>query len=329
MHHYLLTGAGFSRNWGGWLANEAFEYLLGAPEIDDYLRNVLWEAKLRGEGFEGALSVVQGGHTSNKSAESKLRLDRLTQAVIGMFNTMQTAFDKLDYRESNLRLQRFLAQFDAIFTLNQDLLLETIYAGSVRFSERWYCSHLPYMKFIKEPVQPYNFMLREPLTQNAEFITYENSQPIYKLHGSCNWFAEPEGERLLVMGGNKTASIGAFHVLKQYYAEFQTMLSQPDSHLMIIGYSFGDPHINEAIRMGAAKGLRLFIVDPLGVDVIDKRSPQAQIPEPPRDLMQALMPGIIGASRRSVNEIINSDQVEYQKVMRFFEAQAHIVRVSQ
>ena len=28
----LLTGAGFSRNWGGWLAIEAFEYLLGCPE---------------------------------------------------------------------------------------------------------------------------------------------------------------------------------------------------------------------------------------------------------------------------------------------------------
>ena len=67
MPHYLLTGAGFSRNWGGWLANEAFEYLLGAPEIDDHLRNVLWGAKLRGEGFEGALSMVQGAYASNKS----------------------------------------------------------------------------------------------------------------------------------------------------------------------------------------------------------------------------------------------------------------------
>jgi hypothetical protein len=28
MQHILLTGAGFSRNWGGWLADEAFEYLL-------------------------------------------------------------------------------------------------------------------------------------------------------------------------------------------------------------------------------------------------------------------------------------------------------------
>jgi hypothetical protein len=85
----------FQPELGGWLANEAFEYLLGTPEIDDYLRNVLWGAKLRGEGLEGALSIVQGAYASSKSAETKRQLDRLTQAVIGMFNAMQTAFNKL------------------------------------------------------------------------------------------------------------------------------------------------------------------------------------------------------------------------------------------
>src|ERR1700730_9485937 len=29
----LLTGAGFSRNWGGWLATEAFEYLIGQDDL--------------------------------------------------------------------------------------------------------------------------------------------------------------------------------------------------------------------------------------------------------------------------------------------------------
>src|SRR5262249_44038772 len=122
MPHFLLTGAGFSRNWGGWLANEAFEYLLGAPDIDDALRNILWSSKLRGDGFEGALSIVQGASVSNKTAENKQRLNKFTQALIGMFDAMQSAFNKLDYRESDLRLQRFLSQFDAIFTLNQDTL---------------------------------------------------------------------------------------------------------------------------------------------------------------------------------------------------------------
>jgi hypothetical protein len=327
MPHYLLSGAGFSRNWGGWLANEAFEYLLGAPEIDDHLRRVLWGAKLKGEGFEGALSTVQGAYASNKSDENKQRLDKLTQAVIGMFNAMQAAFNRLDYRASKLRLQRFLSQFDVIFTLNQDTLLETLYAGQVRWSERWYGSYLPYMKFIEEPVQTYPFMLREPMTQDTEFVTRENDQPIYKLHGSYNWFAEPHGERLLVMGGNKTASIGAFKVLTRYQDEFRALLSQPDAHLMVIGYGFGDSHINGAIQTAATKGLRIFIIDTLGVDVIDKRNTRAQIPLPVTDLMEALMPRIIGASRRPLNEIINSDPVENEKVLRFFEGQAHIVRI--
>jgi hypothetical protein len=38
---------------------------------------------MRGEGFEGALSMVQEAHASNKSNETKQRLDRLTQALIG------------------------------------------------------------------------------------------------------------------------------------------------------------------------------------------------------------------------------------------------------
>jgi hypothetical protein len=328
MPYYLLTGAGFSRNWGGWLANEVFEYLLGAPEIDDYLRNILWAAKLRGEGFEGALSMLQGAYASSKSGDSKLRLDRFTKAVIGMFNTMQAAFNTLDYRESDLQLQRFLAQFDAIFTLNQDTLLETLYAGDVRWSERWYGSYLPYMKFIQEPTWPHIFMLREPMMQDTEFITHENDQPIFKLHGSYNWFAEPQGEQLLIMGGNKTASIGAFPVLARYFAEFQAMLSQPDTRLMVIGYSFSDHHINDAIQTAAAKGTKIFIIDTSGVDVIDKRNTRAQEPEPVTDLMQALMPRIIGASRRPLREVIGRDPVEYEKVMRFFEGQTHIVRIA-
>jgi len=56
----LLTGAGFSYNWGGWLASEAFEYLLGAPELDDFCRDLLWTHKDTG-GFEKALSVLQAG----------------------------------------------------------------------------------------------------------------------------------------------------------------------------------------------------------------------------------------------------------------------------
>jgi hypothetical protein len=130
------------------------------------------------------------------------------------------------------------------------------------------------------------------------------------------------------MGGNKTTSIGTYRVLARYRDEFLTMLSQPDAHLMVIGYSFGDPHINDVIQVAAAMGLRIFIIDTLGTDVIDKRNTRTQVPEPVTDLMTALMRHIIGASRRQLNEIINSDLVEREKVMRFFKEQAQIVRIA-
>ena len=41
MTHILLTGAGFSRNWGGMLAAEVFQYLLGCNELDEELRRML------------------------------------------------------------------------------------------------------------------------------------------------------------------------------------------------------------------------------------------------------------------------------------------------
>lgn len=94
MAHILITGAGFSRNWGGWLAAEAFEYLLGAAEIDEYLRLELWQTKTRGGGFEDTLAAVQGAYKTNRSPENKRRLDAMTAAVIGMFNAMNKVFAK-------------------------------------------------------------------------------------------------------------------------------------------------------------------------------------------------------------------------------------------
>ena len=327
MPYYLLTGAGFTRNWGGWLASEAFEYLLGAHEVNEYLRDILWNAKLRGEGFEGALSTVQDRFTSTKSPQDKAQLEALTEAVISMFSAMQVAFSNQRFDNQNYGLREFLSGFDSIFTLNQDTFLETHYAGPVRWTERWYGSYLPYMRFIKEPSETYPHMLREPMMQEPGLSLLDSYQPIYKLHGSYNWFAEPNGDRLLVMGGNKTSLIKAFPVLGKYQEEFERMLSEPNTHLMIIGYSFGDSHINDVIMNAAKRGMKTFIIDPIGVDVIDKRSTRALIQEPLTNLMDALMPSLTGASRRPLKDIIYSDEVEFGKVMRFFEGQPKVSRI--
>src|SRR5215472_12747808 len=127
MSHVLLTGAGFSRNWGGWLASEAFEYLIGSPEIDDNIRDLLWRHKSRGGGFEEALAELQEQYTLRRNESTRKSLTDLQAAIVGMFNYMNHAFEGIKFEpQDNMEylIGRFLTRFDAIFTLNQDLLLE-------------------------------------------------------------------------------------------------------------------------------------------------------------------------------------------------------------
>ena len=129
--HLLLLGAGFSRNWGGWLASEVFEYLLAAPEIADNpeLRGLLWSTKLKGRGFEDALADLQAQYARLQNAASQKLLDKLQTAVAKMFQDMNEGLERCTFEFSNNTenlLRTFLARFDAIFTLNQDVLLESI-----------------------------------------------------------------------------------------------------------------------------------------------------------------------------------------------------------
>jgi hypothetical protein len=94
---------------------------------------------------------------------------------------------------------------------------------------------------------------------------------------------------------------------------------------VVIGYSFRDEHITKDIRDAADHGnLRLFIIDPFGVDVLQK-APQHEYFETSRrrrSLFTDLQPLLIGASRRTMQEVFGRDPVEHGKVMRFFAGEA-------
>jgi len=278
MNFVLLLGAGFSRNWGGWLASEAFEYLLGCPQVDADLRTLLWSHR-NTDGFEGALAELQEEYSTKKDASSHQRMLALQNAIELMFNDMDKAFEAIvdfEFHKDSL-VQGFLVRFDAIFTLNQDLLLERHYLESARLSphRRWSGWQIPGMNATYS-TEGTAHTLRADIdritgkwTPNSPPFTVENDkQPYFKLHGSSNW-TDAIGTQLLVMGGNKFSIIGEFPVLEWYHKQFKEYLSLPDTRLLTIGYSFGDMHINQVIRDAAYVGnLRVFIIDPRGVDVI-------------------------------------------------------------
>ena len=330
MPHLVLLGAGFSRNWGGWVASEAFEYLLGCPEIiaDPQLRQLLWTHQLSG-GFESALAELQSPSTSfTRQPWSESQLKAFQGAIGRMFTDMNHAFLALNDMEflrtdDPQRLVRtFLMKFSAIFTLNQDILLEQFYLvdNVVRHGVRPY---IPGMRLTPGPEPQHSESLSRsswtPRPPN-EFRLQSDSQPFFKLHGSSEWFAD-DGHRILIMGGAKQQEIGRNDILNWYAREFEASLLQPNSRLMVIGYGFGDPHINEVIERAVTRGLKLFVIDPAGAELafkLNKTRRRGQIigPDPLEDMLRA---SLIGGSRRPLSEIFGDDGAEFNKVMRFFQ----------
>ena len=79
-----------------------------------------------------------------------------------------------------------------------------------------------------------------------------------KLHGSQNWTFN--GNSMMVIGYNKKEKIASDKFLSWYLDIFSEILNMDETKLMIIGYSFKDEHINEAISTSNCK---LYIINPL------------------------------------------------------------------
>jgi hypothetical protein len=314
--HILLTGAGFSRNWGGMLTPEVFQYLLGCDELDVELRRLL----LRDRSFEDALAALQNA----PDVDSKRRHDQLTSALVGMFNRMGLAFMQREFEfrsppDARYSLTNFLMRFDAIFTLNQDTLLEQKYIPLVG-PPKWGRAHLPGVKYPGNPQFTGSVHDRIAVMEPnpSDFRLSPGVQPYIKLHGSTNWNDGPSGRRILIMGGQKAVSINQFPILRWYHQEFRKMLMRPGARLMVTGYSFSDIHINDAI-MDAVKqsDLKIFLVDPLGDKILDKREPRAMIPDHPDPLVEIILPRLIGISQQPIASTFNDDIVEHGNLTRF------------
>lgn len=311
MSHILLLGAGFSRNWGAPLASEVTGSLLGALHDDAELAR-----RLRRGPFEDAFAGFQ--RPRGDGADS-LRLRRLQDAVTALFSRMNAALATTTFEFDNdlaYSIKKFLERFDAIFTLNQDLLLETHYLPNL-VSTRWSGVAIPGMKASyppgwSGPADPTK-LTWEP---TGDVSLHGKLQPYFKLHGSSNW-RDGQGEPVLIMGSAKSGAIGKFPVLKAYHDTFQRMLRQSGTKLMVIGYSFQDAHINQVICEGSAKaGLGTFLVDPAGREILkDPKMAGAQIPGPPRDVEEIK---IIGELKRPLSAVFRRDVFAHGEMMRFF-----------
>jgi hypothetical protein len=211
----------------------------------------------------------------------------------------------------NFSVNNFLSKFDAIFTLNQDLLLE-IHYNTISVS--------PYFPGM---VSPPNWrigsgaldQIQHRWSPQEEIVaaSFHGAQPIYKLHGSINWFDKDQSE-MMIFGENKVESIHSSGLFSSYFEEFKRVLKEPGCRLMTIGYGFGDQHINRAIVDGwESSKLETFLVDPLGFDVFNKE-PENKM----RSITDIERIKVMGVSTRRLADTFAGDDLEYEKIMGFF-----------
>ena len=309
MPNFLLTGAGFSRNWGCWLADEVFEYVLAEPTLTPNIRDQLWRDKNAGGNYEDSIAALR----TNKAEH-----DLLIAILAGMFNRMRNSYSSTTgfafewTSDSRYQVHPFLQRFDAIFTLNQDTLLEHHYLPGFltrRDQNRWPDWDMPGVKeyfpsYVKSPKAPK--LIEGPFSLSG-------GQPYIKLHGSHDWTTS--SGYVLITGGNKEMAIGAVPLLAAYLNYFETSVCNSNVRVMIIGYSFGDRHINSILLEAARHGAKFFIVDTAGVNVLDKRHSADRVAQ---RLWHDLAPHVIGGSRRPLSSTFNNDRVEHDKLSNCF-----------
>jgi hypothetical protein len=307
--HVLLTGAGFTYNWGGWLAKELEGDLLGRLASSPVLQRLVQHAS----NFEEALD------TARRSLAAE-QVRALEATIKDSFHAMNTALAErfsmfLGGRDHILD---FLARFDAIFTLNQDLLFE-IHYNADREGSRWNGTYYPGVVPPTLPIPTLPPVKSEVLHRERRagaISAVEGSrQPIYKLHGSVDW--TDESGDLFVVGGGKDSYIESKPLLVEYFRIFRECLSASNSRLMVIGYGWGDDHVNRVIFEAAKsnRALGLFHVNPRGRDVISGPSG-----EPIATYSTSTLAPLkcIGESRRALTTTFGGDNLEYEKLMRFF-----------
>lgn len=270
----LLTGAGYSKNFGGFLAKSFRNHLLSEWRLVNDPTGMAWSMIREDKAtFETVLAELRKradapGARPEESMSYRVMEDSVGAVFDYMRRSIEQSKDRLTF--SVRRLNQFLSKFGQpsaevgyIFTLNQDTVLED------RFNQffGWLPPTLP-------GIQP----SRECFTAGSTYEEYlppvfvDEASPfgpipkpghlnIIKLHGSQDWIST-EHQRLLIVGGEKRQAIERSALLSAYYRTFQEVLYQPEVRLFVIGYSFGDEHINEIIRNAQADyGLVLWIMD--------------------------------------------------------------------
>lgn len=263
---FLLTGAGFTANFGGFLAKEMWSKIFNNPKLDD-AGHLKLELRKNFD-FEEIYSLVIDNRIQELHPyERDVFVKSLQEAYLAMDQIIrEPSWESYGVHPADLR--RFLDFFressqnetSVCFTLNQDLFMERSFGWqplgplAMRYSGT----------FGNLEARDLDSDSPKILPNEDELETFKNSFSenfLYiKLHGSQKWVAS-DGRDTKVLGINKREAIERIPLLKWYFALLEQSLFRENVKLVIVGYSFRDDHINRCLVKAINEyGLKLYVI---------------------------------------------------------------------
>ena len=265
--------------------------------------------------FEDALEKVRTGLFEAADAEA------LEIAIKAAFDTMDEGYKNPARPVLGATINDFISRFcpvvgigtGYVFSLNQDLLLERIY-GTMVDKQKLAIAGISW----SEPPHPFPagawpIPLASPIdpAQNEPRLLRNFNH--VKLHGSINWRAT-DGTSAIVMGRRKPLTIARSPLIGWYHRVFGQVPCAGGVRLMVIGYGWGDEHVNDPIADAVVNhGLQVYSWD------------RAH----PKEVLQGkhrgdeILRGVMGFAIRPMTEVMpptpmNPGSADYNAIVRDF-----------
>ena len=311
----LLTGAGFSRNWGGYTAADMWSRIKGDSEVQE--NHELQDLLTSESSFELALAKARDGNVSTDAAE---KLEAATLRAFQSLDRQLVGAPRSGPNSINIYcVQKFLFRLFSppetrgsidtgyFFTLNQDLWPERFL-----FNEYVHHAKAPILPGVSPeagqqffntncPEEYTNLLVEiDPNAAEPSFKGHRGQFNLVKLHGSFNWRVS-NGSPAMVIGDKKATQISNLPLLPHYHEAFTEVLHAGAMRLMIIGYGFGDEHVNSVIASGVKEAhLKVFVWDtrPDLVEWLRSKAPNGG----------EILKGLITTESRQMIEVFPPDQ---------------------
>ncbi|MBI4963359.1 MAG: SIR2 family protein [Desulfomonile tiedjei] len=267
----LFTGAGFTKNFGGLLAEEMWSKIFNNKRVQDHTR--LMELLKTDFNYESIYhQVINGNYTDEEKAS-------INTAIIDSYKILDDIVRKWTFSSGspypvniygvNGFIERFVGNHETglFFTLNQDLFIERHFNSVMVGLNIPGVAKIPdnHKTIIQLPLENDDFKkLPTDDDLNANPINLISSRTLnyIKLHGSFGWLSSA-GTHMHVIGRQKERLISEEPLLSWYFSLFKEALFKPNRKLFVIGYGFMDRHINGVIADSINDfNLKLYVMSP-------------------------------------------------------------------